>query len=178
MAKENTSGQKQASGTSQSPTPANSTKNGYTGTSTTASTGSSRARKSTRSGNKGNRAQIGGTAISGAKSTQPKQVSNTNNPQKQEAESYNRTMRRRMEHLGTGQQAAEPTTTMRNRRKERIERIKQRQKAQIASVKRSLPGGKVSTDTSRVYYLIGGIAAAIVLLILAFVILRATGVLK
>jgi hypothetical protein len=162
MAKENTAGseQKQTSGTLPSPTPATTTK----------------SKASTRSANKNNRAQIGGTAVPGAKSTLPKQISNTNNPQAQERESSNRTMRRRMEQLGTGQQAA-PTKAPRNRRKERLERIKERQQAQVASVKRSLPGGKVSTDTSRVYYLIGGVAAAIVLLIVLFVILRTTGVL-
>ena len=169
MAKANSSRQKQASGTSQPPTSDDATQNGYAGT-----TGSS---KSIRPKNKGSQTQIGGTAIPGAKSTQPKQISNTNNPQKQEMESYNRTMRRRMEHLGTGSQSAEQTKTVRNRRKERIERIKERQKAQVASVRRSLPGGKVSTDTSRVYYLIGGVAAAIVVLIVIFVVLRVTGVL-
>src|SRR5438105_661558 len=58
------------------------------------------ANKSGQSG-KSNRSRVGGTAIPGAKSTQPKEVTTTN-PQQQQAESYNRTMRRRMEHLGTG----------------------------------------------------------------------------
>ena len=92
-------------------------------------------------------------------------------------ESSNRTMRRRMEHLGTSPQASEQVKTTHDRRKERIERIKERQKAQVSAVKRSLPGGKLATDTSRVYYLIWGVAAAIVLLILLFVILRLTGIL-
>jgi hypothetical protein len=128
------------------------------------------------SGNKGNRAQIGGTAVPGAKSTQPKQISNSNNPQQQEKESANRTTRRRMEHLGTGPQSPEQVKTVQDRRKERIERIKERQKAQVSAVKRSLPGGKLATDTSRVYYLIGGVGAAIVLLIVIFVILRVAGI--
>ncbi len=127
--------------------------------------------------NKGNQAQIGGTAVPGAKSTQPKPVSTSNNPQQQERESSNRTMRRRMEHLGTGLQSQEQVKSVRDRRKERVERIKERQQAQVSAVKRSLPGGKLATDTSRVYYLIGGIAVAIVALIVIFVILRVTGVL-
>ncbi len=125
------------------------------------------------SGNKGKRAQIGGTAIPGAKSTQPKQISNSNNPQQQERESANRMTRRRMEHLGTGPQSPEQVKTVQERRKERVERIKERQ---LAQVKRSLPGGKLITDTSRVYYLIGGIAAAIVLLIVVFIILRVANI--
>ena len=174
MVKEKTSEQKQAEGTSQPPSTANATQNGSTGT---APQGSSGPRKSTRSKSKGNRAQIGGTAVPGAKSTQPKQVSTSNNPQQQERESSNRLMRRRMEHLGTGPQSPEEAKTTRDRRKERIERIKERQKAQVSAVKRSLPGGKLVTDTRRVYYLVGGVFAAIVLLILVFVVLRLTGVL-
>src|SRR6266849_594638 len=45
--------------------------------------------------------EVGGTAVTGAKSTQPKETTSTN-PAQQQAESYNRQMRRRMEHLGTG----------------------------------------------------------------------------
>lgn len=174
MVKEKTSGQKQASETSQPPPTANATKNEYTGT---VPPGSGGSYKSTRSGNKGNRAQIGGTAIPGAKSTQPKPVSTSNNPQQQERENANRMMRRRMEHLGAGSQSSEQVKTTHDRRKERVERVKERQKAQVSAVKRSLPGGQLATDTSRVYYLIGGVAAVIVILILAFVILRLTGVL-
>ncbi len=66
-----------------------------------------------RQSGKSNRPRVGGTATPGAKSTQPREV-NTTNPQQQQAESYNRTMRRRMEHLGTG-----PTKGKSASRKER-----------------------------------------------------------
>jgi hypothetical protein len=173
MAKEKTPGQKQAAGTSSSPSTADSAKKGFTGT---APQSTGEARKSTHSGRKGHQAQIGGTAVPGAKSTQPKQISTSNNPQQQERESSNRVMRRRMEHLGTGPQSSEQVQATRNRRKERIERLKERQRAEVSAVKRSLPGGKLVTDTSRVYYLIGGVAAAIIILILLFVVLRVAGV--
>jgi hypothetical protein len=132
-----------------------------------------------RSGKKNKRLQIGGTAIPGAKSTQPKQSSSTNNPQQQEIEGYNRTMRRRMQQMGTGPYAAEQNNvkTLQQRRKEKIERVKQRRAVQLAAVKRSLPGGKISTDTKRVYYLVAGVAIAIIAVILLFVILRLTHVL-
>jgi hypothetical protein len=131
-----------------------------------------------RSGKKNQRLQVGGTAIPGAKSTQPKQQSSTNNPQQQEVEGYNRTMRRRMQQMGVGPYAGEQqkAKTLQERRKERIERIKQKRAAQVAAVKRSLPGGKLSTDTKRVYYLIAGMAIAIVAIILLFVILHIIGV--
>lgn len=132
-----------------------------------------------RSGKKNKGLQVGGTAVPGAKSTQPKQPSSTNNPQQQEMESYNRTMRRRMQQMGVGPYAGEQqkVKTLQERRKEKIERIKQKRAAQIASIKRSLPGGKLSTDTRRVYYLVAGMAIAIVAIILLFVILRVTGIL-
>ena len=123
--------------------------------------------------------QIGGTAVPVAKSTQPKKISSTNNPQQQEIEGYNRTMRRRMQQMGTGPYASgqQNVKTLQQKRKEKIERLKQQRAARIAAVKRSLPGGKISTDTKRVYYLVGGIAIAIVAVILLFIILRVTSVL-
>lgn len=132
-----------------------------------------------RSGKKYKRLQVGGTAVPGAKSTQPKQSSSTNNPQQQEIEGYNRTTRRRMQHMGTGPYAGEQQNvkTPQQKRKEKIERIKQRRAAQVAAVKRSLPGGKISTDTKRVYYLVAGVTIAIVMVILLFVILRVIHVL-
>ena len=132
-----------------------------------------------RSGKKNKRLQVGGTAVPGAKSTQPKQQSSTNNPQQQEMEGYNRTMRRRMQQMGVGPYAGEQqkVKTLQERRKERIERIKQKRASQVAAIKRSLPGGKLSTDTRRVYYLVAGVAIAIVAIILLFVILRVTGIL-
>jgi cobalamin biosynthesis Mg chelatase CobN len=136
----------------------------------TPSASSSMSRKA-----KSNRSQIGGTAVPGAKSTQPKQIVTSNNPQEQEQASANRMMRRRMEHLGTGPRTAEQVKTVGEKRKERIRRIKERQKSQVEAVKKSLPGGKISTDTSRVLYLVGGVAVVIILLIVIFVVLRLTG---
>ncbi len=132
-----------------------------------------------RSGKKNSRLQIGGTAIAGAKSTQSKQVASTNTPQQQEIESYNRTMRRRMQHMGAGPYAGEQKNvkTPQQKRKEKIERLKQRRAAQIAAVHRSLPGGKISTDTRRVYYLIAGVAMTIIAVIVLFILLRLTHVL-
>lgn len=164
MAKDNTQGSEQTAQTLQ-------------GTDTTKSI-TTTSRKN-RSSKKNKHLQIGGTAVLGAKSTQPKKISSTNNPQQQEIEGYNRTMRRRMQQMGTGPYANEPQNvkTLQQKRKEKMERIKQRRAAQIAAVKRSLPGGKISTDTKRVYYLVAGVAIAIVAVILLFVILRVTGVL-
>src|SRR5205823_969157 len=72
---------------------------------------------------KSNRPAIGGTAVTGAKSTQPKEMKAAN-PAEQQLESYNRTMRRRMEHLGTG--PAEGGNALQEQRQKRIARKKKR----------------------------------------------------
>lgn len=166
MAKENTPKDKQVSETSQ-------------GVDTTKPTAATTNSRKNRSGKKNKQFQVGGTAVPGAKSTQPKQNASTNNPQQQEIDGYNRTMRRRMQHMEAGPYAGkqQKMKTPQEKRKEKIERIKQRRAAQVAAVKRSLPGGKISTDTKRVYYLVAGVAIAIVAVILLFVILRVTHVL-
>ncbi len=132
------------------------------------------------SNKKGQRSQIGGTAVAGAKSTLPKQVEAPNSQQKQELESYNRTMRRRMQQMGTGPYAPEnnKAKTVQEKRKERKERLIQRRNAELENVRRSLPGGKLATDTRKFYLLIAGVAIVIIAIIVLFVILRSTGVLK
>src|SRR5437763_16144723 len=49
---------------------------------------------------KDTRPRVGGTAVQGAKSTQPKPAPASNDPNQQQMESSNRTMRRRMEQMG------------------------------------------------------------------------------
>src|SRR5690242_13081102 len=97
-------------------------------TDTTSKTPVTRSSQRKRAKKKGQRPPIGGTAVAGAKSTQPKQISTTNNPQQQEMESYNRTMRRRMQRMGMGPYANEPkkAKTLQEKRKEKMERLKQR----------------------------------------------------
>lgn len=127
---------------------------------------------------KQNRARIGGSATPGAKSTQSKEVSSTNNPQQQEIESYNRTMRRRMEQIGAGPYSAEnrKVKTPLERRKEKMDRIKQKRAEQVASVRKTLPGGRIKTDVSRATRMVLVIGGAIVLLIAVFAVLRLANV--
>src|SRR5205809_500385 len=69
-----------------------------------------------------NQPRIGGTAAPGAKSTRPKEIT-SKSPQQQQAESYNRDMRRRMEHLGTGPAQA---SSAKDPRQKRLEKRKRR----------------------------------------------------
>jgi cobalamin biosynthesis Mg chelatase CobN len=119
-----------------------------------------------------NKQRIGGTAVPGAKSTQPKPISSSNDPNQQQTESSNRDMRRRMQHLGTGQYSQEKSVeTLQQRRKKQVTQRKQRLEEQREKVRKSLPGGKITLGRRNTYFLIGAVVL-IVLLIVLFVVLR------
>jgi len=123
---------------------------------------------------RGNRTPIGGTAVPGAKSTAPKPPA-ASSPSQQQAESYNRDMRRRMQHMGTGPYSENQRATPQEQRKKRIERRKQRLEEERERLRRSSPTGKVTLGRRSLYFVIG-VAVLVVLLIVVFVILRTTHV--
>ncbi len=125
-----------------------------------------------RDGGKGNKSRVGGTAVQGAKSTQPKQITPTNDPNKQQAESYNRTMRRRMEQMGTGPYAGEQRSqTLQEQRKKRLDRRKERLEQKREELRKSVPSGKISLGRRNTYFLIA-VAVIVVLLIVLVIVLR------
>ena len=123
-------------------------------------------------GGKNRRPAIGGTALPGAKSTQPKEITTTN-PQQQQAESYNRTMRRRMEHMGMGPYTENPTVSARDKKKQRLERKKQERMQDVNKVVARGPNPtRVSNLGRKNTYFILGVVALLVLLIVIFLIIR------
>jgi hypothetical protein len=157
MAKENTPNQGQVSGTPK------------VGTESTGSSARSEKRKEK---GKESRPRIGGTAVQGAKSTQPKPVPTSNNPNQQQMESYNRTMRRRMEQIGAGPEGQnERLKEMREKRKKRIERKKRRIEEKRATIRKSLPSGGIKLGSRNFYFLIGT-AAVIIVIIVLFLVFR------
>ena len=119
---------------------------------------------------KSNKPRIGGTAVTGAKSTQPKEIKATN-PSKQEAESYNRTMRRRMQHIGAGAYAPDPVVAAQEKRKKRIERVKERKEERKEQAKKAIgPRFRVSLGRKTAYFLIGTIALIVIVIVLALII--------
>ncbi len=168
MADENTSRQK-ASGSASKASDASKVTQQVAGT---VSTPAPAPRKNSKS----NKSAVGGSAVPGAKSTQPKKLTENANAQQQQLESYNRDMRRRMERMGANDDDNR-AKTIQDQRKKRADRLKQRREEQVARVKRSLPGGKVDTSPRRVYFMIGVVAIIVVVLIAVFAILRANGVL-
>lgn len=120
-----------------------------------------------KAGGKGNRSRIGGTAVSGAKSMQPRQASTTNNPQQQQYESYNRDMRRRMEHLGTApDQDKNPVA---DQRKKRLEKRKQRLEERRQEVKKIAASGprNITLGRRNTYFLIAIVLLVIIIIALA-----------
>jgi hypothetical protein len=169
MANENTSGsQKQEPNTAKTA----DTKKPPTGQTAKPLTPPAPSPKRTGTGGKGGRSRIGGSAVAGAKSTLPKPPPTSNDPNQQQIESYNRTMRRRMQQLKTGPYAEqERVQTLRERRQKRIDRRKERLEERREDLKKSLPGGKITLGRRNTYFLIATIAL-IVLLIVLFVVLR------
>ncbi len=122
---------------------------------------------------KSDKPRVGGTAVPGAKSTQPKQITSTNNQNQQQAESSNRTMRRRMEQLGTGPASEEDRgKTLQDRRKKQLDRRKEKLEERRAQLRKSMPGGGKLTLGSRNTYFIIAVVVIVVLLIVAFILLR------
>lgn len=113
-----------------------------------------------------NRPQIGGTAVPSAKSMQPKEISTTNNPQQQQAESYNRTMRRRMEQMGT---APGQSNTMQDQRKKRLEKRRRRIEERRQEVKKVTAGAPRTFGIGRnvIYFLIAVAVLIIIILVIA-----------
>jgi uncharacterized membrane protein len=128
------------------------------------STSANKAKQSAKS----NQARVGGTAVQGAKSTQPKEITTTN-PQQQQAESYNRDMRRRMQHLGTG-----PTqgSTVQDQRQKRLEKRKKRVEERRQEVKKVAATGprNISLGRRNTYFLIAVVVVIILVIIVAYLI--------
>lgn len=132
--------------------------------------GSGTDQKRGKQSTKSPRPTVGGSAVQGAKSTLPKELS-TGTPTNQQPEYYNREMRRRMQHMGTGPYAERPTLDPRERKRKRQERLKERQDQIKRAVDARGPSRDVKLGRRNAYFLIG-LIAAIIILIVVFVIVR------
>jgi hypothetical protein len=119
---------------------------------------------------KSGKSTIGGTAVPGAKSTQPKEIKSTN-AQEQQAESYNREMRRRMQHMGVGPTAENAALNPRQRRLKRLERKRQERLTEVKKTVAKGPKPNTALGRRNLYFLIG-VVALLVLLIVLFILIR------
>ena len=117
---------------------------------------------------KSSQARVGGTAVPGARSTQPKEITATN-PQQQQAESYNRDMRRRMQHLGTGPGQG---STAQDQRQKRLEKRKRRVEERRQEVKKVAATGPRNIVLGRrnTYFLIAVVVVIILVIVAAYLI--------
>lgn len=119
---------------------------------------------------KGRRSSVGGTAVQGAKSTIPKDLS-AGAPSNQQPEYYNREMRRRMQQMGTGPYNDRQNVDPGSRRKKKLERLKKRQEEIRHTVNVKGPSRDIKLGRRNAYFLIG-IVVLLVILIGVFLIIR------
>jgi tetrahydromethanopterin S-methyltransferase subunit G len=108
---------------------------------------------------------IGGTAVPGAKSTQPREVTSVD-PQRQQFESLNREMRRRLRQMKAGPYT-EAETPLQRRRK-RLEKRKQKLEQQRKEIKKLTATAPRQINLGRRLGIF--IAVVVLLLVLAVVV--------
>ena len=112
---------------------------------------------------------VGGTAVQGAKSTQPKEIKAASQTQ-QEAESYNREMRRRMQHMGTGPYGGSPTNAVRDRRQKRSDKRKQQQEEVKKTVVTKGPSTDIKLGRKNTYFVLGTLVLIVLVIVIALII--------
>jgi hypothetical protein len=120
---------------------------------------------------KNRRPTIGGTAITGARSTRPKEMPTSQTPNaEQQADTYNRDMRRRMQHMGTGPYSEPAPVPARKKAQKRIEERKKRQ----AEVKKNIiskgPGTDIRLGRRNTYFVLGALAFVVLVIVIAVIV--------
>lgn len=121
-------------------------------------------------GSKARKPTIGGTAVTGARSTMPKEIPTTG-PAQDRPERYNRETRRRMEQMGTGPYNDTTASDPRRRRYEkRIEERKKRQEEVKKTVVTRGPSTNVKIGNKNTYFLLAVIGIVLLIVIIAIII--------
>ena len=130
------------------------------------STPASPARSKQRGKNRG--PAIGGPSVPGAKSTQPKEMPSSQNPNaQQQAEMYNRDMRRRMQHMGTGPYTEPAPNPARKKAEKRIEARKKRQEEVKKTVVTKGPSTNSNLGRRNTYFVLGTLAFVTLAIVIA-----------
>lgn len=119
---------------------------------------------------KNRRPAIGGTAVPGAKSTQPKEMPTSQTPNaEQQAETYNREMRRRMQHMGTGPYSEPAAVPARKRAQKRLEERKKRQEEVKKVIATKGPAKDSRLGRRNTYFVLGTIALVVLIIVIALI---------
>ncbi|HEY6541080.1 MAG TPA: hypothetical protein VIZ18_09090 [Ktedonobacteraceae bacterium] len=119
---------------------------------------------------KNRRSAIGGTAVPGAKSTQPKEMPTSQTPNaEQQAETYNREMRRRMQHMGTGPYSEPAPVPARKKAQKRIDERKKRQEEVKKTVVAKGPSTNIKLGRRNTYFVLGTLAFVVLVIVIALI---------
>ena len=162
-----TSANKQGTGTSS--TPANMSQSNSSKSQSAPSIDIQTENSKEKQSSKNRKPVIGGTAVQGAKSTQPKEIKATS-PAQQDAENYNREMRRRMQHMGTGPYGGSSTDAVRDRRQKRIDKRKQQQEDVKKTVVAKGPSTDIKLGRKNTYFVLGTLALIVLIIVIALII--------
>ena len=120
---------------------------------------------------KNRRSTVGGTAVPGAKSTRPKEMPTSQNPNaEQQAETYNRDMRRRMQHMGTGPYSEPAPVPARKKAQKRIEERKKRQEEVKKTVISKGPSTDIRLGRRNTYFVVGALAFVVLVIVIAVIV--------
>lgn len=120
---------------------------------------------------KNRRSTVGGTAITGAKSTRPKEMPTSQTPNaEQQAETYNRDMRRRMQHMGTGPYSEPAPVPARKKAQKRIDERKKRQEEVKKNVISKGPSRDIKLGRRNTYFVLGALAFVVLVIVIAVIV--------
>ncbi|MGH2496609.1 MAG: hypothetical protein ACRDIV_18065 [Ktedonobacteraceae bacterium] len=124
-----------------------------------------------RPGGKNRKPAIGGTAVPGARSMRPKEMPTSQNPNaEQQAETYNRDMRRRMQHMGTGPYSEPAPVPARKKAQKRMEERKKRQEEVKKNVISKGPSTNIRLGRRNTYFVLGTLALVVLIIVIAVII--------
>lgn len=114
---------------------------------------------------------VGGTAITGAKSTRPKEMPQSQTPNaEQQADTYNRDMRRRMQHMGTGPYSEPAPVPARKKAQRRIDERKKRQEEVKKNVISKGPSTDIKLGRRNTYFVLGALAFVVLVIVIAVIV--------
>jgi hypothetical protein len=122
-----------------------------------------------KSGGKYPKATIGGTAVTGSKSTVPKEIP-TSGPPQDRPEMYNRTARRRMQQMGTGPYNDTTPVPARKRFEKKAAERKKRQEEVKKTVVTKGPSTNVKIGNKNTYFLLVVLSIVVLIIVIALIV--------
>ena len=101
----------------------------------------------------------------------PKEMPTSQTPNaEQQAETYNRDMRRRMQHMGTGPYSEPAPVPARKKAQKRIEERKKRQQEVKKNVISKGPSTDIRLGRRNTYFVLGTLALVVLIIVIAIII--------